>query len=377
MVLKRLVTMLSIGFILLTLVSCTEEDEKEGLAQRTLVVYLGGDNNLSSETTRKISSLARGYKSEYGNLIIYQDDASQPKLWQVKDDENGVGKPILLKQLEESNSADGTVFSGVLSEVVKQFPASTYGLIVFSHGSGWLPAGTYATPKTIVVDGVHEMEIADFAKAIPDHLFDYIVFEACYMANIEATYQLRNKAKYILGSAAEMLSPGFEDIYPSHLYKLLKKEPDLRGFAEAYFSYFDGMQGVNRSATVSVVCTDSLTRLASNARRCLVTARLDTLHTQHLQQFDRLQDSRGRHLFFDLDSFIKVASPTSAYAEFNKMLSHCVLYKRSTQYFMLGSGGGFVVRTHCGLTTYINQPDYTVINEKYKETDWWRDVLKN
>ena len=34
------------------------------------------------------------------------------------------------------------------------------------------------------------MEITDFAMALPDHLFEFIIFEACNMAGIEVAYEL-------------------------------------------------------------------------------------------------------------------------------------------------------------------------------------------
>ena len=47
------------------------------------------------------------------------------------------------------------------------------------------------------------MEITDFAMALPDHLFEFIIFEACNMAGIEVAYELRNKAAYIMASSAQ------------------------------------------------------------------------------------------------------------------------------------------------------------------------------
>ena len=37
-------------------------------------------------------------------------------------------------------------------------------------------------------DGNNWMEIDDLAKGLPDDLFDFILFDACYMASVECTY---------------------------------------------------------------------------------------------------------------------------------------------------------------------------------------------
>ena len=87
----------------------------------------------------------------------------------------------------------------VINDVTRLYPAKSYGLIVFSHGSGWLPPHTLVNgSRSIIIDNDNEMEITDFAMALPDHLFEFIIFEACNMAGIEVAYELRNKAAYIM-----------------------------------------------------------------------------------------------------------------------------------------------------------------------------------
>lgn len=72
-----------------------------------------------------------------------------------------------LKQYPEQNSASPKVFRQVLEEIIGNYPAASYGLIVLSHASGWLPSGTLASPRTIINDGEKDMELWDFAEAIP------------------------------------------------------------------------------------------------------------------------------------------------------------------------------------------------------------------
>lgn len=38
------------------------------------------------------------------------------------------------------------------------------------------------------------MEVSNLAKVIPYMSFEYIIFEACYMAGIEIAYELKDKA---------------------------------------------------------------------------------------------------------------------------------------------------------------------------------------
>lgn len=49
------------------------------------------------------------------------------------------------------------------------------------------------------------MEIDELAEALPDHVFDFIMFDACYMASTESSLCFRDKADYILASPTEVL----------------------------------------------------------------------------------------------------------------------------------------------------------------------------
>ncbi len=71
------------------------------------------------------------------------------------------------------------------------------------------------------------MEISDFAAALGDCHFDFIVFEACFMAGVEVAWELREKTDYVVASAAEILSPGFTDIYGELRDCLFLPQPDL------------------------------------------------------------------------------------------------------------------------------------------------------
>jgi hypothetical protein len=73
------------------------------------------------------------------------------------------------------------------------------------------------------------------------------------MAGLEVAYELKDKTQYIVGSSAEMLSPGFTPVYQQMFPLLYKKEADLPAVAAAYYDYYNSMEGDNRSATISVI----------------------------------------------------------------------------------------------------------------------------
>ena len=46
---------------------------EQRLSDRTLLVYMGGDNDLADETDEKLSALTEAWDRFPGHLLIYQD----------------------------------------------------------------------------------------------------------------------------------------------------------------------------------------------------------------------------------------------------------------------------------------------------------------
>lgn len=236
---------------------------------RTILVYLAADNNLSHEASEKQTALLAGWQPSLGNLILFVDTyQGKPTLMRAAM-RGKIAVADTVKTYANDNSASAALLSEVIADTRRLAPASSYGFIAFSHATGWLPSGAFANPtgwkpparslsRSVFLDGRREMELADFATAIPDGAFDFIAFDMCFMAGVEVAYALRNKTKHMVASAAEVLSPGFFPIYPEHLAKLYAPTPDLTGFATAFFAYFDAQQGLYRSATISVIDTKAL-----------------------------------------------------------------------------------------------------------------------
>lgn len=349
------------------------------IPQRTVIAYLCGDNNLSSEVEDKIDALQEGMKrmGETSNhLIVYSDTRnSMPKLWEVTATE-----AILLKEYTEMNSASADNLNRIIKEIMYDFPAESYGLICFSHASGWLPKGALNNPagfmsaksdsreRSIFEDGEYEMSLDKFAEAIPltgnGDKFEFIIFETCYMAGIEVAWELKDKAKYMVASSAEILSPGMVDIYPDHLADLYTGKPDLMPFSRAYFNHWNGKQGASRSATISVINLSNLPALAGIIKDIYQNG--TEADIKDIQHFNR----NAGALFFDLSDHIRSIADKEQYTTFQKALDQVVEYQNSTPLFMPGYPYWFSIENHCGLTTYIMQDAYPELNGQYLQSSW-------
>lgn len=364
-------------------VSCVFTDETASEPEHVLLAYLGGDNNLSDFAYEKLFGLRDGWGgSSRRRIVAYMDIAgSGASLVEITKDGSGAKTIRNIVVYGSENSASADVFSRVIGDVVRMYPAKSYGLLVFSHASGWLPEGTLSDPykplpesmtRSAVVDGKSEMGLRELAAAIPAGIFDYIAFEMCFMAGIEVAYELKDKTPLILASSAEIVDPGFTPVYPSATGKLLSG--DLVGFGRSVSEYVLATYSeseLKRSATYSAIRTAGLGALAEFVRdNCDFTRAVDV--TQ-VQKFDRY----SYRLFFDFEDYHSRLLETEAQrAELSKLVDGCIAWKQATTTFMTQKPGynGFEITNHSGLTSYIMQEQFPYLNHDYARLRWARDT---
>lgn len=353
----------------LLLSSCWKEeaDHIPVLPNRTILFYMAGDNSLGDETQEKIDALAAAWNvGGNSHLLVYQDRGEEymPRLLEVKTGADGKGTVEVLEEYKDENSASAGVFARVLNDMLRYCPGSDYGLVVFSHSSGWLPTGTFAQPRSVVTDRDTEFDLIDFARAIPNGQFRFIVFESCLMAGAEVAYELKDKTGYILASSAEILSPGFTPLYGGMLEKFYKATPDLAGFAREYYEYCNRLSGDSRSATVSVINTAGLAPLKSLLARAESNVEhWEWVERDGIQHFDRRAKD---YLFYDLEGYVKAIGTPDEINELAGILEGSVLYKAATEEFMPGDKYGYAISQHCGMTIYIPVAKFRELNTQRK-----------
>ena len=352
------------------LISCVDNIQQEQSIDRVVLVYLASDNSLSIEGYQKLEALSLWAGKPGCKLLVYLDalDAT-PRLIEL----SGKGERKIIKTYPELNSAEVETFRQILSDVQTSYPSSSYGLVLFSHASGWLPEGALLSPhsapvklRSVAVDGQTEMELIKLTAAIPDNSFDFIVFEACFMSGIEVAYQLKDKTDYILASSAEILSPGFTPVYSSAISQLFEGPTGLEGFGKAAFAYWDTQSGSYRSMTLSLIRTDGLQPLAHFIGENANTTKQITL--TDIQHFDRYASYR---LFFDFEDYYSQLLDPVKQDRLSQLVNECIVWKASTSDFMIGYNG-IKIDKHSGMTLYIPQESFPALNTTYKELEWYK-----
>jgi hypothetical protein len=382
-IVKTVIYLLTGILIMAGATSCNDSSREEAVIsyRKSVLVYMIADNSLSSYAQENIDGMVAGMRacSAGSNLLIYVDKASEvPQLIQVTTQADGTVKKTVVKSYDEQNSASPTVMSTVISDMVKCSPSQSYGLVLWSHGYGWLPGG--GNTKTIPTrwfgqDGSNYMDIPDLVTALnAGPHFDYILFDACFMGGVETGYALRNNASYIIASPCEVMADGFP--YDRIMASLLgTTETDYIQVATIYYGYYKGQSATGNSYPSAGIGCLRCSELDTLARE---TATLIASHAASLNTFSAssVQPMEGysTHLFYDFGDFIRSFTTESERSAFEQQLSRAVVYKASTPSVLSSTGYGnqlVSIRSFSGLNTYIPQSGLSSQNTAYHSTEWY------
>lgn len=327
------------------------------------------DNDLSDEAFDDINEMEYFFESKAGNLIVYIDSGEEaPRIIKVCPDQSDkiVSKTIIT--YPEQNSASPTVFRAVIDDIMESYPSESYGLILWSHATGWLPPANN-TLKSFGLDENLEMDILNLEEAIPDKTFEYIMFDACLMGSVEVVYQLRYKAPYILASPTEILANGFpySNIVTSLFDQNESIQQRLENIANEYMDYYMAQSGKYKSASISLIQTNALDELASKTSELLNSYSLQKWeYKQNIaQRLDLLESA----LAFDFEDFLANNYPDTAVVEVKQQLNNAVLYKEHTEAFLTINQ----IHKFCGLSCYIPQVEFEKLNNYYQKLSWSKD----
>ena len=185
-------------------------------AERTVLIYMGADNNLASLANKDIKELKESSKllNDLQNLIIYVDntESTPPYIARVKD-----GVLVDSTSMEETLTADPAILEKMLRYTREKYHAKSYGLVLWGHADGWLIRNdSIAYTRAYGVDTGQSksywMNIPSMARAIANGMgsdrLRFILADCCNFLCIESAYELRNVTDYLIGSPAEIPERG-------------------------------------------------------------------------------------------------------------------------------------------------------------------------
>lgn len=348
----------------------------------TLILFMQGDCGLEEFMDINLQRVISAYYElpETTQIAIFYDRGNYTRLTKLYMDD-GMAKQQLIEEYKVSQSAVDTQFvQGVLERIKTELPADTYGIILSSHGGGWVPAEIYndyiyhdwegeqspsAAPLFYGQDRDANMEIPALAEALSVLHFDYILFDACFMASVEGLYDLRNNADYIIASSAEVLGDGFpyQDILPL----LFEADHGLQEACEAFMALYEGSSG-----TISLVKTSEFEGLAEAVRK-VVAASDGTVDPEQIQGYEGFPI----HLYYDLEQYVEqMTADETLRTEFRTALSKVLAYTNHTPSFISSVYKTMTIdlERSCGLTCHVEREEFPETHAAYLNTAWAKAI---
>lgn len=378
---RRLSLLVSSVLIACLLTACHNKNDEPALPHdnRTVLVYMLADNNLATtynydrDNIRAMSE-ALAENDINGHLVIYYAGAQDsPTLQEIK--HAGKGQYTIETIKRYNNGRPTTSVSAiqeVLHDVTDLYDTRSYGLILWSHATGWLPQNRLYTrglnyaPSSFGREGDEgfTIDIDSLQQALKGNYFDFILFDACLMGSVEVAYELRNTCRYIIASPTETLGSGFP--YSSIIPLLFENEIDYVQVCKCYYDTYIA-QGTLETGTIALINTASLDRLAALCKES-INRYEGNLATESIQYYDRTTP----HVFYDIDDYMRHISDGERYAAFAECLAETVPYKAASATFI-----NISIEHYSGLSCYIvGSSNDMLIEDYYTKLEWYNDIYK-
>lgn len=261
-------------------------------------------------------------------------------------------------------------------------PTPKYSMILGCHGMGWIPTQREQKQYSRYFGGIsddYRLTSEDLATALNYSGLrpQYILFDVCYMANIETAFDLRKSCDYLIASTSELMDYGMP--YDIIWSELASTNPDYRRICEHFYTFYHNYSMPYGTLSVTKMSeVDEMVRLMNDVNSeydCDMMIQDGILKLSNLQKLDGYSNS----IYYDFGSYIdNLCQQNTAMADAVKsQLERLVPYKVNTDYIYgtieLRSGRTVKLNTFSGIT--ISDPNQSYDNNAIKlkkYTNWWK-----
>lgn len=206
----------------------------------TVLVYLNGDNDLYQFGFLNIAQMEALGSTDQVNVVVQFDHEKQgvptQRLYITKNARPVQGKVTSQEVgiLGETDMGNPKTFAEFLAWGVQNYPAKKYAVIVWNHGNGWQGVSYDDNPVSHLTMPELRMGLESMNGLIAQQRgmrsrgpqIELLNFDACIMSTLEVAYELRDTAKYLVGS--QFNEPGEGENYTAFLTPLVAK-PTMAG----------------------------------------------------------------------------------------------------------------------------------------------------
>ena len=411
---KKLFTLFICSISLaMTFTSCSEEAfDTDSVNKQTILVFYPWTGDKSSTgllgyLQNNIDSICDGIIDRKGLnnsrvLVFLSDKYNHSMLYDLQ--YNATTKSVdrvPLKEYEGASYASAEGIADILNEVKTQANALNYALIVGVHGCGWTYASDWSRypyyarpsvtrPRDNNFSGIqfgpdpnapltrffgsvslaeNAMDISTLAEGIRESgvKMQYILFDACYMSNIETAYELKDVTNYMIASGSEIMAAGLP--YRSMWSYLNSATPNYSGIVSTSVNFYK-----NSSApfcNLAAIDCRQVEKLASVMKE--INAQYQLSASVSLDSIQHLDGFRP-NLFYDLETYVDSLHPSGYLLDqFKSQLKLTIKASDHTDeaYTCIYSSDSFKIKNYCGIT--ISDPSQHSVAIKGREkTGWWK-----
>lgn len=397
--------------------SCTEEAvDVDKVNKQTILVFLpwtGGNSSigLTKALSNNIDSICAGITDKKGLnntrvLVFFSNNANNSTLFDLtyNDVTKEVSKtPIKTYEGSAYNSANG--FADLLNEVKQNAEALNYALIIGGHGCGWSCADdwinypnqaksfntqqTFDTsfsgiqfgadpnnPTTRFFGSVdrkeNSIDLSTLAEGIKQSgiKMQYILFDVCYMGNVETAYELKDVTNYFIATSSEIMANGIP--YRSMWSYLNGTTPNYSSLVNGIVNFYKNSNAPY--CNMAAIDCRQLDALANVMKEINQKYTLDT--TIPLDSIQPL-DGFSPHLSYDMAVYVDSLKPSGYLKEqFSNQLKKTVKAAAHTDYAytalkLMYPEVTIKIKNYCGLS--ISDPSQHPVAIRGKEkTGWWK-----
>ncbi|KGF42400.1 MULTISPECIES: clostripain-related cysteine peptidase [Prevotellaceae] len=384
--------------------SCNEDEpvNVEDFNKQTILVYMpwSGDSNFSGLYNffkENLDSIESGIKAQKGlrssRLVVFlSKSATESKLYEVRYENNVlVHKPIKTYSGHPYTTASG--IAEIINDTKSAAEALNYAMIIGCHGTGWTykanwknypyqakryhfmmrqPASKWE--RTRFFGSVSDLEnyatdIEVLAEGIAQTgtKMQYVMFDDCYMANIETAYMLKDVCNFLIGSTSEIIAIGMP--YASMWASLATPTPNYATAVSKFHEFYSNY--TVPCGTIAVIDCRKVEGLANVMRDINSAFTLDDALRDSIQVLDGFNPN----IFFDLGDYVdKLCQDERMKAKFNDQLAKVVRCKSATgsvYSYLYGSPKYIKVKHFSGIT--ISDPTLHVAPSRgLRKTGWWK-----
>ena len=397
----------------MTFTGCSEEAfDTDSVNKQTILAFYpwtGGKSSteLLGYLQNNIDSICDGIIDRKGLnnsrvLVFLSDKYNHSTLYDLQ--YNATTKSVdrvPLKEYEGASYASAEGIADIMNEVKTQASALNYALIVGVHGCGWTYASDWSRypyyarpsvtrPRDNNFSGIqfgpdpnapltrffgsvslaeNAMDISTLAEGIRESglKMQYILFDACYMSNIETAYELKDVTNYMIASGSEIMAAGLP--YRSMWSYLNSATPNYSGIVSTSVNFYK-----NSSApfcNLAAIDCRQVEKLASVMKE--INAQYQLSASVSLDSIQHLDGFRP-NLFYDLETYVDSLHPSGYLLDqFKSQLKLTIKASDHTDeaYTCIYSSDSFKIKNYCGIT--ISDPSQHSVAIKGREkTGWWK-----